>query len=154
MGSRRCARSTSSTNPMGSTFFREFTDAGLRGLEEEFAMGQPARELGDRLRDLLGAVGHTTMRDAVNDRRPLESVLARLGMPVPSVEGERAPELEPEAEFEARGRQQPGVGRPSPFGADADKEIEDDIHTFPVFDPETGEPAVFTCPVRSHHGEE
>ena len=110
-------------------FLREFTDAGLRGLSDELAMGQTTADQEDTLRDLLGTVDDRTLRDAVDDRRPLESVLAGLGMPVPDVEVQFEPEPERPTEreippLEPRGRRQPDEGpRPSPFGAEADKDI-------------------------------
>jgi hypothetical protein len=93
-------------------------------------MGQTTAEQEDRLRELLGSVADRSLRDAVEDRRPLESVLAGLGMPVPTVEVEREPTPAPEPERVSeppmpRGRRQPEPGRPSPYGAEADKDIAD-----------------------------
>lgn len=116
------------------TFLREFTDAGLRSLSDEIAMGQPTPDQEDALRELLEAVDDRALRDAVDDRRPLESILAGLGLPVPTVdvdvelEPEPQPGPEPDREPQPgppRGRRQPMAGRPSPFGAEADKEVAD-----------------------------
>jgi hypothetical protein len=114
-----------------AVFLREFTNAGLRGLSDELAMGQTTADQENTLRDLLGSVDDPTVRDAVDDRRPLESVLAGLGMPVPDVEVDFEPEPERPTEreippLEPRGRRQADAGaRPSPFGGEADKEIAD-----------------------------
>lgn len=115
-----------------SVFLREFTDAGLRGLSDELAMGQTTANQEDTIRDLLETVDDSTLRDAVDERRPLESVLAGLGMPIPDVdiEFESEPERptepqQPAAPPQPRGRRQSQTGRPSPFGAEADKDIAD-----------------------------